>query len=114
MLAYMSNTCARFMSASSPAATAADSHRLHNTFARYCCDLFYKVVAVEQHARACIVLVSPCQKNKSHVARAQLISLHRFRTRPFFIRPQTLGAAALAVEEEDCTEFAREADYETK
>ena len=53
-------------------------------------------------------------KNKSHVARAQLLSLHKFRTRPFFIRPQTLGAAALAVEEEDCTEIAREADYETK
>ena len=65
----------------------------------YCCDMFCKVVAVEQNAHACIVLVSPCQK-KSHVARVQLLSLHKFCTRPFFIRPQTLGAAAFAVGEE--------------
>ena len=28
----------------------------------YCCDMFCKVVAVEQHAHACMVLVSPCLK----------------------------------------------------
>ena len=32
----------------------------------------------------------------------------------FFIRPQTLGTRTLAVREEDCTEFAREAVYKPK
>ena len=65
----------------------------------YCCDMFCKVVAVEQHAHACIVLGSPCQK-RSHVARLQLLSLHKFCTRPFFHKAAASRSASLAVGEE--------------